>query len=377
LNRNAHTARPTHRISGNDLSHGIGYRQGGFMSINRTAGIALLFTLLQASGVAAQKENPPAPAAPGAILLNIVVTPKSGAPVGNLEQQDFAILDNKAPQPITSFRAVDGRTAPIEVILVVDAVNTGYGDVAREREGMEKFLRTENGHLTHPTTFAVLTDKGMQVQDSFSEDGNALSTSLDQTTVSLRTITRSSGFYGATERLTLSLQGFQELIAHEGPKPGRKIILWVSPGWPILSGPEVQLDNKQEQQIYDQAVGFSREMRQGQFTLYSIDPLGTADIGFRTFYWESFAKGITKLNQAQFGDLALQVLATQSGGLALNSSNDIAAELQQSTADTGAYYQIAFDRPGSDQAHAYHRIEVRVDKPGLTARTIQGYYSQP
>jgi VWFA-related protein len=347
------------------------------MFLNWTARVTLLFAFLHATGVAAQKENPSAPPTPGAIFLNVVVTPKSGAPVAGLEQQDFTVLDNKAPQTITSFHAVDGRTAPIEVILVVDAVNTGYGDVARERGGMEKFLIAEGGHLAHPTTFAVLTDKGMQLADSFSDDGNMLSTSLDKTTVSLRTIPRSTGYWGATERLQLSIQGLQSLIAHEGPKPGRKIILWVSPGWPALSGPEVQLDNKQERQIFDRVVDFSTEMRTGQFVLYSIDPLGTSDIGFRTFYWQSFEKGITKPSQAQFGDLALQVLATQSGGLALNSSNDIAAELQQSMADTGAYYQITFEQPRSDQAHAYHHLEVRVSKPGLTARALQGYYSQP
>jgi VWFA-related protein len=344
------------------------------MSVKWTVRIMLVFALLYAAGTAAQ-QNAPSP--PGAIFLNVVVAPKSGAPVGGLEQQDFTILDNKAPQTITSFRAVDGRTAPIEVILVVDAVNTGYGDVAREREGMERFLRAEGGHLAHPTTFAVLTDRGLQLADSFSEDGNALSTAVDQATVSLRTITRSTGFYGAAERLQLSTQGLQALIAHEGPKPGRKIILWVSPGWPTLSGPEVELDNKQEQQIFDQVVVFSTELRTGQFTLYSVDPLGTSDIGFRTFYWESFEKGITKPSQAQFGNLALQVLAAQSGGLVLNSNNDIAAELQQAMADAGVYYQLAFEQPRSDQVHAYHHIEVRVAKPGLIARTVQGYYSQP
>jgi VWFA-related protein len=347
------------------------------MSIHRAVRVTLLFASFCASSVVAQQSSAPPPPAPGAIFLNVVVTPKSGAPVSGLDQQDFTILDNKASQTITSFRAVDGRTAPIEFILVVDAVNTSYGDVAREREGMEKFLRAEGGHLAHPTTFAVLTDKGMQLGDTFSDDGNMLSDSIDKTTVSLRTLTRSSGFYGATERLQLSIQGLQALLAHEGPKPGRKIILWVSPGWSTLSGPRVELDNKQERQIFDQIVGFSAEMRQGQFTLYSVDPLGTADIGFRTFYWESFVKGVTKPSQAQFGDLALQVLATQSGGLALNSNNDISSELQQSAADAGSYYQIAFDQPRADQPNAYHHVEVRVNKPGLIARALQGYYSQP
>jgi hypothetical protein len=60
----------------------------------------------------------------------------------------------------------------------------------------------------------------------------------------------------------------------------------------------------------------------------------------------------------------------------LNRSNDIAGELHQCLADAQAYYEISFV-PSSDQAREpYHRNEVRTDKPGLTARTLQGYYPQ-
>ncbi|HEY2548237.1 MAG TPA: hypothetical protein VGI46_19350, partial [Candidatus Acidoferrum sp.] len=43
----------------------------------------------------------------GGITLDVVVTPKSGAPVSGLQQQDFTLLDNKAVETITSFKAVD------------------------------------------------------------------------------------------------------------------------------------------------------------------------------------------------------------------------------------------------------------------------------
>jgi hypothetical protein len=36
--------------------------------------------------------------------------------------------------------------------------------------------------------------------------------------------------------------------------------------------------------------------------------------------------------------LTLGVIATQSGGLALSSGNDIATQLQKCVADTGGYY---------------------------------------
>ena len=137
------------------------------------------------------------------------------------------------------------------------------------------------------------------------------------------------------------------------------------------------LDDKQEQRIFRDIVGISTGLRQAGITLYSIDPLAAADFGTRTFYWQAFLKGVSKPNQAQIGNLALEVIATQSGGLALNGSNDIAGELQTCVADSAAYYELAFDAPIDDRPDEYHQLEVRVAKPGLKARTRQGYYSQP
>jgi VWFA-related protein len=346
-------------------------------SLNARSRGLFLVPLLFAGAVSAQ-QGPVAQPATGTILLDVVATRKSSPPVSGLQQQDFAVLDNKAPQSITSFRAVDGRQAPIEVILVVDAVNTDFQRVAYERGQIDKFLSAEGGHLAHPTALAVLTDTGMKFQEDFSSDGNALSSALNQFAVGLRSIRRDSGFYGAAERYQISLQGLHQLLAREASRPGRKIILWVSPGWPLLSGPNVELSAKEQQQLFGDIVNLSNELLQARITLYSIDPLGSADAGgFRTFYWKDFAKGISKPSQVQAGDLALEVLATQSGGMALSSSNDVAALLQTCISDLGAYYEISFNAPKGDQANAYHNLEIHAGKPGLTVRTRQGYYSQP
>ena len=344
------------------------------MCKNAKFGFWFLVAVFPAAAALAQQ-----PAHPSAdtISLDVVVTPKAGAPVSGLQQQDFTVLDNKAPQGMLSFQALGGAQAPIEVVLVVDDVNTGLEHVAYERSEMDKFLRANGGHLTYPTTLAYVSDSGLQVEQEFSRDGNALEAALDQHMVALHTIRRSAGFYGAVERYEVSLQALDQLAKREASRPGRKLILWISPGWPYLSGPgiEQQLDAKQEQQIYEDVVRFSTLLRLGRITLYSIDPLGTADFGERSFYWESFEKGISKPSQAQGGDLALQVLATQSGGLALIANNDIAAQLQQCQADAQAYYEVSFAPSVENTRDAYHHVEVRVDKSGLVARTQQGYYT--
>ena len=65
------------------------------------------------------------------ITLEVQVTDKSGAPIRGLQKQDFTLLDDKQPQNILSFHAVDSRAGstpdpPVEIVLVVDAVNASF-----------------------------------------------------------------------------------------------------------------------------------------------------------------------------------------------------------------------------------------------------------
>jgi VWFA-related protein len=317
-----------------------------------------------------------APAATSRISLDVVVTAKSGPPVGDLKQADFTIFDNKTPRPITSFRAVSGAQEPLHVILLIDAVNTRFDRIAYERGQIDKFLHANGGRLPAPVALAVFTDKGTQVSQGFSTDGNELSAAFAQYAVGLRTLHRSSQ-WGASDLFNLSMTALGELTAQEAKLPGRKLIFWVSPGWPLLSNPGVQLDGRQINQIFSTIVSVSTQLREARITLYAVDPLGAAEGVARTFYYRDFLKGVSKASQVQLGDLSLQVLAEQSGGLALSSDNDIVALLQKCMADTGAYYEMSFDAPPADHRDEYHSLEVGVSKPGLTARTRQGYYAQP
>ena len=337
----------------------------------------LLLSVIYASTCLAQQRNPAAQYSSDPMYLDVNVTSKSGAPVTDLQRQDLTLLDNNAPQAITSFRSISSREADIDVILLIDSVNTTYQSVAYERLQIDRFLRSDAGHLAFPTALAIFADTGTRVQNTFSLDGNGLSSALDQSVIGLRTVGRDTGFFGAAERYQLSIDEVHSLSRREIPRPGRKIVLWVSPGWALLSGPNVELDSKEQQQIFANIVSISTELRQARITLYTVDPLGTADMGMRTFYYKTFVKGVTKPSEVFAGDLGLQVLAAQSGGLVLNSGNDTAALLQEAIRDAGNYYEISFKPPPSDKPNQYHHIEIKLAKSGLIARTRQGYYSSP
>jgi VWFA-related protein len=311
------------------------------------------------------------------ISLNIVVTAKNGVPVGGLHQQDFKLLEDGAQQPITSFRAISTKQSQVEVLLVVDSVNVPYTGVSYIRGQLEKFLRANGGELAFPTALVVLTDTGTQIQSGFSRDGDAEAEVLEHTTIGLREDNRSAGFWGAAERFQDSIAALHELTAREATRPGRKFIVWASAGWPLLSGPGVMLDGKQQSQLFTDVVNLSTDIRRAGVTLYNVNPIGPTEGLDRTFYYRDFLKGVSKPDQVDAADLSVQVLAVHSGGLVLTSSNSVVDELQQCVADGSAYYEVSFNGAPAERRDEYHSIDVKVAEPGLTARTLQGYYAQP
>ncbi len=301
------------------------------------------------------------PQADRRIRLDVVVTDKAGRAQAGLERGDFTVVDNKLPQTIVSFQAVEGSATPappVEIILVIDRVNSSFAGAANERQQTEKFLRQNGGRLQWQTSIAFVSDSGTTMQ-SATKDGNALATALEQSDNALRTTSRrSQGFYGAGDQFELSLKALNGVADYATKIPGRKLLIWLSPGWPLLSGPRVELSSKNQQGLFRTIVTISGELRTAGITLYSIDPLGLADAaGPGVNYYQEFLKGVSKPGQVQAGDLALQVLAVQSGGKALNSSNDIVRQIESCIADANAWYSVSFNSPPPEVPDEYHRLD--------------------
>ena len=206
------------------------------------------------------------------------------------------MLDNGHPQKLLSFLAsgegvatanVQPAEPPVKIILLVDEVNTTFSRVSFERDQIKRFLQQNQGVLPYPMSMAFFSDAGTEIQDSSTRDGNALLATFDQHQTALRTIQRSQGYYGAVERLQLSLKTLSALMAKEGQTPGRKMVIWISPGWPLLSGPGIQLDSKQQTNLLASIISASTVLREARVTLYSVNPEGAADAATtRSFYYE-------------------------------------------------------------------------------------------
>ena len=196
----------------------------------------LVFALLFPAVASAQRFVPGVQTNANPISLDVVVTDRSGQAVSDLQQKDFAVFDNKADQTIVSFAQVNGRQAPVEVVIVIDAVNAPYQNVGYERIQIDRFLQDEGGNLAYPLALAVLTDSGPQIIGGFSSKGAELSALLDKADIGIRNIGAAAGYYGAEERLQVSISALRQLASSLCKHAGRKIMIWVSPGWPLMSG---------------------------------------------------------------------------------------------------------------------------------------------
>ena len=353
-------------------------------SIPRSVRLTLLcFSLLFFTPLHAQQTSPLSGAAashaPEAspIVLDVVVTDSAGRPVGGLDKQDFSITENNHPEPLLSFKAVPPAPTAEQAIFVLDEVNMAFGDVSRARGQLATFLRS-SGTLPLPVTILLLTDTSLASSGEPSRDGKTLADDLNHAASGLRSIRRSAGFDGDLERVNLSLRALRSLVTYEAQKPGRKLVIWLSPGWPYLAYPGTNYSARDAHDNFATITKLSADLRNARITLYSADPRGLDDAnGFQTTYYKTVLKGVRKQKDASSSALGLQVLAYQSGGLVLNSSNDLAPEIAACLRDATSYYVLSIASAPAEREAVYHELTVKLGKPYLTARTRAGYYSQP
>jgi VWFA-related protein len=66
-------------------------------------------------------------------------------------------------------------------------------------------------------------------------------------------------------------------------------------------------------------------------------------------------------------------LAQETGGFAITNNNDLSAGLARVANESAAYYLLGY-QPSRPRSEKWRRLEVRVNRPGVTVRARQGYF---
>jgi hypothetical protein len=223
------------------------------------------YRFLRIRGKASLRRNPMRPA--GSLSTwSSRINLKSRYPACNSRISRFWTTNNR--RKFFHFKRWGGAAAasPLEIVFLIDRVNTSFQSAASEREQTKKFLSQNGGILAQPVLMVFFADSGTSMQPA-TRDGNALIAALERSDNSLRTSRGSQGIYGADDRFQLSLRALNSLAAYEEKIPGRKMLIWISPGWPLLSGPGVQLSSKDQQGLFNAIVAASNALLEARITL--------------------------------------------------------------------------------------------------------------
>jgi len=104
-------------------------------------------------------------------------------------------------------------------------------------------------------------------------------------------------------------------------------------------------------------------------SIYTIDPRGLAGITDAGQYvdqseWRTYIQKTTS---------TLRYMAEETGGFAIINTNDFASELKRVDAETSDYYVLGFYSTNQDSSKRVRRLEVKVDRAGLTVQSRRAY----
>ena len=336
----------------------------------------------------AQPQMPAAPAArvsmdrpQGLVQLDVTVSDAAGNAISGLGEADFHLLENGSRQKILSFQAFDGRGTlsepPAKIILMIDTIELQDVLARQERLAVITYLRQAGDRLGRAVSVFLLTDTGMWSMPP-SSDGRMLADEIEhnhfklvRTNAGHQTGPLPAGSRGNAS--DFALQALGQIATGERRRPGRKLLLWVGPGWGIGSGAYADAAQGSPPAI-DTVTWFSALLREAHLVLYSFT-VGETDSRGQSY--KAYLGGVTPPRKASLMNVYRKVLAVQSGGRVMDDNRDLVKGIESCLRDDGPFYRISFDPLAADHDDEYHDLKVVVDWPGSIARTNTGYYDQP
>ena len=376
------------------------------------------------------------------VNVDVFVTDKKGEPVTGLTRDDFELLEDRKPVRITNFYVVEeGRQredaaaptavadlptppaavpAPIDtvpeeqrlhLIVYVDNFNIRPANRNRVLREIGYFLTT---HIDRQDRVMLVSyDRSLKVRQPFTSDAQLIASSLDELervtghAVSrdderrrtLEQIEQASGVAQATayarmhsesmeNDLRFTVGALKDMIGTLAGLPGRKAILYVSDGLPMVPGQdayyavEARFSGQGSAGILTDSFTYdaSRDFRElahaanaNRVSFYTIDAAG---LRLQSSFAANNARSNAGMVDSSYNSnyqSPLRFLADTTGGQAIINTNRVLPGLEKVARDFDTYYSLGFS-PAHAANGRYHGLEVRVKgRRDLVVRHREGY----
>jgi Ca-activated chloride channel homolog len=308
-----------------------------------TCPLALVATLaLLAAPSAERQQAPAAPQQPplpsfragvDIVSLTVTVTNGDGRYVTGLDAGDFEVFEDGTKQDVQFFNR---SNLPIALSLLLDTSASMEDKMRTAQEaavGFARRLRPEDlGEL-------IDFDSRVDVLQPFTNDTAQLEAAIRKTSAG-----GSTALYNS---IYIALKELKKVRAHTEADVRRQAIVVLSDGEDTSS--LVPYD-----QVLDQA-------KRSETAIYTIGLRSGDDVQTKGF------------KEAEF---VLRDLAQQTGGRVFFPSKveDLAGVYSQISEELSSQYMVGYISKNTKRDGAWRRVVVRVDRPGVAARTKLGYF---
>jgi Ca-activated chloride channel family protein len=282
---------------------------------------------------------PPAPRSPqgvfrgGVELVSLNVTAMEGSKyITDLAQEEFEVFEDGAKQSITFFAR--GRQ-PIALAVLLDTSASMDDRLATAQEAAVGFAK----RLKPDDAMEVIDfDSQVNILQTFTSDTGALEQAIRRTTAN-----GSTALYNA---VYISLKELKKVRAASVDEIRRQAIVVLSDG-----------DDTSSLVAYEEVLDLAKR---SETAIYSIG-LRPQSIGRRDF------------KEAEF---VLRQLSQETGGRVFfpTSVNELPKIYEQISEELASQYTLAYTSKNPLRNAAWRRVVVRLSRPGVVARTRQGYF---
>jgi VWFA-related protein len=373
------------------------------------------------------------------VSVDVYVTDKKGR-VSSLTRNDFQIFEDGQMMGITNFLAVEGgkpvgaaaepEAAPaaggppklpagyekvtvpedqkLRLVIYIDNYNLKPFDrnrVMRElrvfldqklRRGDEVMLVTYDRelHVRHPFTSdpAAVASQLLEIEKISAQgvhqecERREVLRNIDDSLAGPQAMSFARAYAGATfNDLSFSIDALKNVVSSLAGMPGRKAVVYVSDGLPMISGEDVfyAVQNKfsgtsiiSENSEFDASRRFEELASQAnanRVTFYTIDAGGLRTYSSTTAENATAGQGvyIDSINMSNMQS-PLQMIAEKTGGVSVINSNNVGPQLDRIADDFNSFYSLGYT-PAHQGDGRYHRITVKVKRKGVNVRFREGY----